>query len=121
MWLDNVGAAQAATNQLIQHGHRKIACITADIPIDDRTHRVEGYRKAMDISGLPVADDWIISVPFNERGGELAAEKLLQAGLNFTALVTFNDVMAAGIIRTFHYHQVRVSDDISLVGFDDIA
>lgn len=121
VWLDNVSAAQAATNQLIQHGHHKIACIAANIPINDRIHRVEGYRKAMDIAGIPVADDWIISVPFNELGGEQAAEKLLQAGLNFTALVTFNDVMAAGIMRTFHHHQVRVPVDISIVGFDDIA
>lgn len=41
VWLDNTSAAEAATNQLIQHSHRKIACIAADIPIDERKHRVE--------------------------------------------------------------------------------
>lgn len=72
-------------------------------------------------AGLPVADEWIINVPFNEQGGEQAAEKLLHAGLTFTALVTFNDVMAAGIMRTFHHRQIKSPDDISMVGFDDIA
>lgn len=121
LWLDNVGAAQAATLLLITNGHRKIACITADLPIDDRAQRLEGYRMAMASAGVAVPDAWIISVPFNEQGGELAAERVLTSEHKFTAVVTFNDVIAASMIRTFHQKQINLPDDISIVGFDDIA
>ncbi|BEM41330.1 LacI family DNA-binding transcriptional regulator [Serratia sp. CY81489] len=121
IWLDNVSAAQAATTILINNGHRKIACITADLPIDDKKHRLEGYRMAMAGAGIQVPSTWIISVPFNEEGGERAAEKLLASGQHFTAVATFNDVIAAGMIRTFHQKQIRMPDDISIIGFDDIA
>jgi len=121
IWLDNVNAAQNATRMLISHGHRKIACITSDLPIDDRTQRIEGYRLAMAGAGIIVPHSWIISAPFNEGGGELAAERVLASGQSFTAVVTFNDVMAAGMMRIFHQKKIRMPEDISVVGFDDIA
>ena len=68
IWLDNANAAQTATELLIRRGHRRIACVTADLPIDDRAQRLAGYRKAMAAAGIEVPGSWIISVPFNERG-----------------------------------------------------
>jgi LacI family transcriptional regulator len=121
IWLDNVSASQAATQMLIQHGHRNIACITTDLPIDDRKRRLEGYRSAMAHAGISVPGSWIISVPFNEQGGELAAERILASGHHFTAALTFNDVMAAGMMRTFRQRQMSLPEDISIVGFDDVA
>jgi len=121
IWLDNVSAAQTATTMLIRNGHRKIACITADLPIDDQKHRLEGFRRAMASAGITVPGSWIISVPFNEAGGELAAEKVLASEHRFTAAVTFNDVMAAGMMRILHKKRVTLPGDISIVGFDDVA
>lgn len=106
---------------LIEHGHRNIACITTDLPIDDRKQRLEGYRTAMADAGISVPGSWIISVPFNEQGGELAAEKIRASKHPFTAALTFNDVMAAGMMRTFHQHQMNLPEDLSIVGFDDVA
>ncbi|PVZ84221.1 transcriptional regulator [Serratia sp. S1B] len=120
IWLDNISATHEATTMLIRNGHTKIACITADIPIDDKKHRIEGYLLAMANAGIIVPNSWIISVPFNEKGGELAAEKLLASDHSFTAVLTFNDLMAAGMMRTFHHKNIRMPDDISIVGFDDI-
>ncbi len=68
IWLDNANAAQTATELLIRQGHRRIACVTADLPIDDRAQRLAGYRQAMAAAGIEVPGSWIISVPFNERG-----------------------------------------------------
>ncbi len=121
IWLDNVSASQAATQMLIQHGHRNIACITTDLPIDDRKQRLEGYRTAMAHAGISVPGTWIISVPFNEQGGEMAAERILTSGHHFTAALTFNDVMAAGMMRTFRQHQMNLPEELSIVGFDDVA
>ncbi|MGP2728408.1 substrate-binding domain-containing protein, partial [Serratia marcescens] len=121
IWLDNANAAQTATELLIRQGHRRIACVTADLPIDDRAQRLAGYRQAMAAAGIEVPGSWIISVPFNERGGELAAERVLASDQRFTAAVTFNDVMAAGMMRTCHQRQVQLPEALSIVGFDDIA
>lgn len=121
IWLDNVSASQAATRMLIERGHRNIACITTDLPIDDRKQRLEGYRTAMAEAGIAVPGGWIISVPFNEQGGEAAAEKILSSKQAFTAALTFNDVMAAGMMRTFRQRRMNLPEDISIVGFDDVA
>lgn len=121
IWLDNANAAQTATELLIRRGHRRIACVTADLPIDDRAQRLAGYRKAMAAAGIEVPGSWIISVPFNERGGELAAERVLASDPRFTAAVTFNDVMAAGMMRTCHQRHIQLPEALSIVGFDDIA
>ncbi|MBD2784005.1 LacI family DNA-binding transcriptional regulator [Xenorhabdus sp. DI] len=120
VWLDNVTASQIATHYLLQNGHRRIACVTANLPIDDRKLRLEGYYAAMANAGITVPDDWIISVPFNEEGGEQAAEKLLASGINVTAAVTFNDVMAAGMMRSLHQRKINLPEQLSIVGFDDI-
>ncbi|MDC9587813.1 LacI family DNA-binding transcriptional regulator [Xenorhabdus sp. XENO-10] len=121
IWLDNVSASQTATNYLLQNGHRKIAYVTADLPIDDRSLRLEGYHAAMSNAGITVPSDWVISVPFNEKGGEQAAEKLLDSGINFTAAITFNDVMAAGMMRFLHQRKINLPEQLSIVGFDDIV
>ncbi|MBC8944861.1 MULTISPECIES: LacI family DNA-binding transcriptional regulator [Xenorhabdus] len=121
IWLDNISASQTAINYLLQNGHRKIAYITADLPIDDRRLRLEGYYSAMANAGITVPGGWVISVPFNEKGGEQAAEKLLDSGINFTAAVTFNDVMAAGMMRSLHRRGIRLPEQLSIIGFDDIV
>ncbi|WP_199063037.1 LacI family DNA-binding transcriptional regulator [Serratia sp. ASV30] len=108
VWLDNVSAAQASTEHLLQQGHRRIACVTADLPIDDRKLRLQGYRNAMAQAGIDVPGEWVISVPFDEEGGELAA-------------VTFNDVMAAGMMRALHQRQIPLPQQLSIIGFDDVV
>lgn len=121
VWLDNQGSALQATRHLLQNGHRYIACVTADLPIDDRKQRLEGYRMAMAEYNITPETSWVISVPFNEEGGEIAAQKLLDSGIPFTAAFTFNDVMAAGMMRALHQRGVNLPDQLSLVGFDDVV
>lgn len=55
------------------------------------------------------------------RRGELAAEKLLASDQNFTAVVTFNDVMAAGMMRSLHQRNISLPEQLSIVGFDDVV
>jgi LacI family transcriptional regulator len=121
VWLDNVSAAQASTEYLLQQGHRRIACVTADLPIDDRKQRLQGYRNAMAQAGIDVPGEWVISVSFDEEGGELAAEQILSSRHHFTAAVTFNDVMAAGMMRALHQRQIPLPEQLSIIGFDDVV
>lgn len=48
-------------------------------------------------------------------------ERILVSGQSFTAVLTFNDLIAAGMIRAFHKKQINLPEDISIVGFDDIT
>ena len=121
VWLDNRSAAREATRYLLKNGHRNIACVTADIPVADRQERLEGYRLAMSDNGITPGRQHIISVPFNEEGGEQAARLLLNSHEPFTAAVTFNDVMAAGMMRILYQQGKILPQQLSLVGFDDVV
>jgi LacI family transcriptional regulator len=120
IWLDNVDAAERATRHLLEQGHRRIACVTTSLPIADRADRLKGYRNALQAYGITPGAGWIISVPFDEAGGELAADMLPGESPGFTAAFTFNDVMAAGIMNTLQRKGVSVPSSLSLVGFDDV-
>ncbi|EOZ8826058.1 LacI family DNA-binding transcriptional regulator [Salmonella enterica subsp. enterica serovar Hadar] len=106
---------------LLANGHRRIACVTSDLPIIDRQERLDGYREALEEYGISPDPRWVISVPFNEEGGERAAHQLINSGLPLTAAVTFNDVMAAGIMRILHQRGVQLPQQLSIVGFDDVV
>ncbi|WP_142484644.1 LacI family DNA-binding transcriptional regulator [Klebsiella pneumoniae] len=121
IWLENRGAAREATHHLLAQGHRCIACVTSDLPIIDRQERLEGYLQAMAEFGITPDKRWVISVPFNEEGGERAAHLLLNSAIPFTAAVTFNDVMAAGIMRVLHQQGISLPQQLSIVGFDDVV
>lgn len=121
IWLDNRSAARLATRHLLENGHRCIACVTSDLPIDDRQQRLEGYRVALEEFGIQPQKQWVIRVPFNEEGGELAARTLLESPIPFSAVFTFNDVMAAGMMRVFHQQGIRLPEQLSIVGFDDVV
>ncbi|EOX8423244.1 substrate-binding domain-containing protein [Salmonella enterica subsp. houtenae] len=86
-------------------------------------HGISGgsYRQALEEYGISPDPRWVISVPFNEEGGERAAHQLINSGLPLTAAVTFNDVMAAGIMRILHQRGVRLPQQLSIVGFDDVV
>lgn len=87
----------------------------------DRQERLDGYREALEEYGISPDPRWVISVPFNEEGGERAAHQLINSGLPLTAAVTFNDVMAAGIMRILHQRGVQLPQQLSIVGFDDVV
>lgn len=120
VWLDNQHAACCATRYLLACGHRCIACVTADLPIADRDLRLQGYQQALRQYGIDAQKSWGISVPFNERGGELAAHQLLTRKTAFSAAVTFNDLIAAGMMHTLLQQNWVLPDQLSLVGFDDV-
>lgn len=121
IWLENRSAAREATRYLLANGHRRIACVTSDLPIIDRQERLDDYREALEEYGISPDPRWVISVPFNEEGGERAAHQLINSGLPLTAAVTFNDVMAAGIMRILHQRGVQLPQQLSIVGFDDVV
>lgn len=75
VWVDNRAGARKSVEYLIEQGHRKIACITSDLPIEDRTDRLAGYRDAMNAANLAIPTGWVINQNFSESGGEEAADR----------------------------------------------
>lgn len=118
---DNVAGARMATDHLIQLGHRRIAFITGDPAHPDAVEREQGYRAALEAAGIAFQANLVAPGQFHEESGRLAMEHLLQARQRFTGVFAANDQMAFGAALALHQRGLRVPDDMSLVGFDDLA
>lgn len=108
-----------ATRHLINLGHKKIACITGPMGLANSNERIEGYRLALQDSNLPIDNTLVFEGDYRYQSGAGLAEKVLQVP-GVSAVFAFNDLMAYGVMRGLKAHGVRIPEDISLVGFDDI-
>jgi LacI family transcriptional regulator len=120
--VDNFDAAYKATSYLIEMGHTRIAHISGLATHADAQLRREGYCRALVDAGLKVNHDLIIEGDYREHSGVLAVETLFtnRARAPFSAIFTANDQMALGARLALYRRGIRVPDDISLVGFDDL-
>ena len=118
---DNRSGAHMATRHLVEMGHRRIAYIAGDTDHEGAVERLEGYRSAMREAGLPVEPRLIVQGDFTEAGGMLAVNRLLDGQVPFTAIACSNDQTAIGALLALHRRNIRVPDDVSIVGFDDVA
>jgi LacI family transcriptional regulator len=118
---DNRGGARLATQHLIGLGHTRIAYITGDRAHDDAVEREAGYRDALAEAGLAPDPALVVAGDFTEPGGMLAVNRLLDSHVPFTAILASNDQAAIGALLGLYRRNVRVPDDVSLVGFDDVA
>jgi len=118
--LDNERAAYEVTRHLIEFGHRRVAHIAGPSAHRDARDRRAGYEAALREAGLDVVPELVLEGDFLEPSGFLAATRLLEGREVFTAIFAANDQMAYGARLALHRKGVRVPDDISLVGFDDL-
>lgn len=94
--LDNQKGAYLATDFLIRQGHRNIACISSSHQIEDADQRIAGYQQALNEHGITLSSSYIEKASPDSEGGEQAMTNLLVKSLPFTAVVAYNDNMAAG-------------------------
>jgi LacI family transcriptional regulator len=118
---DNVAGARMATEHLVTLGHKRIACIAGDQAHPDAVERLLGYRAALESAGIAFEDTLVAQGQFHEESGRMAMEYLLDSRQRFTAVFACNDQMAFGACLALHRRGLRVPDDVSLVGFDDLA
>ena len=121
LFVDNYQAAYEATGYLIQAGHRQIAHIAGDQSHQDAVQRQAGYLQALVDAGLEPNPQLIVQGDLMSPSGVMAVEMLLTRGQPFSALFVANDQMAIGARLALFRHGLRVPDDVSLVGFDDLA
>lgn len=118
---DNFQGARLATQHLLALGHRRIGFICGDLKHPDGKERLRGHRSALADAGIRAEPALELPGNFTEASGLAAAERLIDSGEAFTALFASNDQMAFGAALALHRRRLRVPDDVSLVGFDDVA
>jgi LacI family transcriptional regulator len=118
---DNQEGARLATRHLLELGHRRIAFICGDLKHPDGKQRLRGYRAALAEAGVPRQPELELAGNFTEASGLAAIEGLIASGAAFTAVFASNDQMAFGARLGLHRRGLRVPEDVSLVGFDDLA
>ncbi|MBP6122839.1 MULTISPECIES: substrate-binding domain-containing protein [Providencia] len=118
--LNNYKGAYLATEHLIRQGHTKIAYISSNHEIEDAVQRLLGYRDALKNNGIELPESYVeYGMPYGE-GGEQAMTKLLIKSLDITAVVGYNDFMAAGAIAVLDENEIHSPEQVSVIGFDDV-
>jgi LacI family transcriptional regulator len=119
--VDHEAGAWIATRHLIDLGHKRIACISGPLDLAPARQRLNGYRRALAEAGLQVSPKWEVDGGFTSEMGFSAMQRLLVLSQTPSAVFASNDLMAIGAICAGTAHGLRVPQDISVVGFDDIA
>jgi LacI family transcriptional regulator len=117
--MDNLEGAYSAVSHLIRTGHRRIAYISGASGRYSFRQRAEGYKKALLENSVPVDNDIIV---FNETEapGTDWMKKILSAGKKIDAIFACNDVNAIMAINMLKENSIRVPEDVSVIGFDNI-
>ncbi|HHX8695330.1 TPA: substrate-binding domain-containing protein [Vibrio diabolicus] len=109
-----------AAKYLIDCGHTEIGCITGPLIKHQAQMRYEGYKRAMNEAGLEFNANWIIESDFECEGGYQAFMKMAQRGILPSSIFVSNDMMAMGVINAANELNIKVPEQISIIGYDDI-
>jgi DNA-binding LacI/PurR family transcriptional regulator len=118
--IDNVEAAKMATNHLIGLGHRRIAYIGDESGFQSDSERLRGYQEALKDEGISLDPAMVVQADGTPAKGLSAMSDLLRLPQPPTGVFCYNDREALGAMRAVRECGMRVPDDISIVGFDDL-
>jgi len=119
--VDNQQGGYSAARYLIELGHRTIGCIMGPSNITPSGQRIEGFRKGLKEGGLLLDENMVATGDFKSFGGYEGFKKLLRGELVPTAIFVCNDMMALGALNAARELGIDVPEQLSLIGFDDIA
>lgn len=118
---DNRGGARRLTGHLTGLGHRRIGYVTGPARRTTTRHRLEGHRDALAAAGIaPDTGRLIAHGDYDRAAGHRAALELLDREPDLTAVVAANDTMALGVCAGLRQRGLRVPQDVSVAGFDDL-
>ncbi|MFE4333837.1 LacI family DNA-binding transcriptional regulator [Streptomyces sp. NPDC056831] len=117
---DNEGGAFALTNHLIAQGHDRILYLGGPPGLSTARDRLAGHRRALELHGIQRDPELEQPGAFSRAFGYRRMVELLRSVAEFTAVFAANDIIAAGAVQAMEEAGVRVPQDISLVGFDDL-
>lgn len=119
--IDNRAAAKTMVNYLLSLGHKRIGVISG---LKDNPHaidRLAGYKEALADAGIPFEKDLVAEGDFTMWSGLNAAFQFCNMKVRPTAVFSMNDEMAIGAMQTLKSQGIRIPEDMSVTGFDDIA
>ncbi|RVD27680.1 LacI family transcriptional regulator, partial [Mesorhizobium sp. M4A.F.Ca.ET.020.02.1.1] len=105
---------------LVGLGHKRIGVIGGPRDSSSSPARLRGFTRALGEAGVDLPASAVVDSDYHFAGGRLAMERLLTQAPDITAVFACNDLMAMGAITALRSRGLRVPDDMSLVGFDDI-
>lgn len=118
--IDDYGAARSVMQLLLEKGRRRIALLNGPLQYKYAMERERGYFDALQDAGIPRNDSLVVHQPVSEFDLALsAASRLLNLPERPDAIFAVSDVMAVAAVRAIHRANLRVPEDISVVGFDD--
>ncbi|HKT05972.1 MAG TPA: LacI family DNA-binding transcriptional regulator [Rugosimonospora sp.] len=117
---DNEAGAYAATSHLLSHGHRRILYLSGQVGHTTSAGRLGGYRRALADFGVPEDAGLVEHGDFSRESGYEMIRPRLRGKRDFTAVFAETDGIAAGVLEALHEAGLRVPQDVSLVGYDDI-
>src|SRR5215510_2914366 len=118
--IDNVGSARTATMHLVELGHRRIAYIGDEQGFQSDSERFSGFQKALKEAGIPFDSTLVTYGDGTPARGMHAMAQLLSLPELPTGVFCYNDREALGAMRAVREHGLRVADDVSIVGFDEL-
>jgi LacI family repressor for deo operon, udp, cdd, tsx, nupC, and nupG len=118
--IDNRAAARAITDHLIELGHKRIGLITGLATNPHTIDRMKGYREALSAANISYEEEIVVEGEFTMASGQLAAQHFTSMDNPPSAIFCMNDNMAIAAIQTLKASGLKVPEDISVVGFDNI-
>lgn len=125
VFLEDRKGSYQATRYLIELGHRRIALLMGDIPLEQIPYygvlheRWLGYCDALEEADIPYDPALMIKLPTSLEGGYEAADQLIELS-DVTAIFSFSDVSAMGLLKRLRERGKRVPEDYSVIGFDNL-
>lgn len=116
----NWQGAYEATRYLISIGHRRIGFITGQMQLSSAVDRLQGYRDALRDYQVNSDESLVVTGDFQQSSGYIGASQLLDLPDRPTAIFASNDLTAFGAMEAIQERGLRIPDDISIVGFDDV-
>ena len=118
--LDYTTGIRAAVNYLAGLGHKNIGYLAGPRKLHSAITRENDFHRAMEEAGLPVHKDWVIECDHTLKGGVAGFDKLQALESRPTGLLCSNDMTAIGVLRAAYMQGLRVPQDLSVIGLDDI-
>ena len=124
--VDNEAGGYAAAKHIYSLGHRDIAVIRGPDELADSSRRWEGIQRFAAEVGLALQPELIVQMPAavdptsGFDGGLLLTTQLIQSGAKFSSILAFDDLTALGAVRALRRAGLRVPEDCSVIGFDDV-
>ena len=115
--VDNVEGGAIGTQHLIELGRHRIGTVTGPLDMPAGVDRLEGFRRAMSVAGLPA--DTVETADWSVAGSVAATRRLLDRVPDLDALFVASDLMATGALSVLRERGRRVPEDVAVVGFDD--